>query len=610
MRLCCKALCLLFLGLAWLPLSGETWYVRADGGTRYSAGAPKGQCDGKADAAYRKGTNQHCAFNDVRYLWTDGNYTVNPSAGSPSWGWIGAGGDTYIIRGSIADGVSWRVGQGGPNAGDSFGLHGDPYGAGAPAPLSGTASQHTKILGGNYASCRAAGAKTQLHGGYGVGAVLQMGGASYVDVACLDITDFSSCGKSAQTHGCKTSYPLDDYAGNGISWSNTSTHDTLTDIHIHGMASSGMVGPVGDGMVFSYLDILGNASAGWNADSGNGSTGSGSLLVEHYNIGWSGCAEEYPVVHAHPYQDCTDDESGGGYGDGFGTATAPSNPAWNVHFDQGNVFYNTQDGLDALHIGGKGSSMTVSNTLAYGNMGQQIKVGGATGIVTNNQIVTNCNALRQAIPGTPEGYNSRLSDYCRAADAGVLITVNDGSTTIFQNNIIYSASATALEVDINASCTTATCLIKQQNNIFVGFQNNAANGYKRGGTGNYSNPVYAEDAAKAYRNAGSSFDQNTTYHPSKSWSCPASSLHETKAICGAPPLKDLTWHLYGYGDMTRTGATSSGGAAPATSSTTNDGGHASSSLWPGVALKCVGAAVLVTAAWKGIRYLTGRSADS
>ena len=34
-----------------LPLSGETWYVRPDGGTRYSAAAHGGQCDGKADAA-------------------------------------------------------------------------------------------------------------------------------------------------------------------------------------------------------------------------------------------------------------------------------------------------------------------------------------------------------------------------------------------------------------------------------------------------------------------------------------------------------------------------------------------------------------------------------
>jgi hypothetical protein len=599
-KVLCYALLLILFGLACPHLSGATWYVRTDGGSRYSVNVPEGQCDGKADVAYRgKGVNQHCAFSDVRDLWTDGSYTVNAAAGAPVWGWIGAGGDTYLIRGSIGTNVSYRVGQSGPNPRDGFGLRGDPYGAGAPPPPSGTPSQHTRILGENYASCRSPSARTQLHGGYGVGSVLNMAGASYVDLACLDITDFASCGRASQTHTCKSDFPLDDYATNGIYWANTSTHDTLTDVRIHGLASAGMVGPTGDGMVFSYLDILGNASAGWNADAGNGTTGSGSLLVQHYSIGWSGCAEEYPIVHAQPYQDCTDDNSGG-YGDGFGTTTTESNPGWNVHFDQGSVFYNTQDGLDALHISGKGSSMTVTHTLAYGNMGQQIKVGGARGIVTDNQIVTNCNALRQAIPGTPSGYNSRLSDFCRAADTGILLTVNDGSTTIFQNNVIYSATATALEVEVNSSCATPTCLIKHENNIFIGFLNNAANGYPRGGRGEYSNPVYLDDAAKAYRNPNSSFDQNTTYHASRSWSCPASRLHETKAICGDPHLKDESWHVYGYGDMTPGKA---GNPAP----TTRDAGSGNSGPSAGLVLKCVGGVILATTAWKGVRYVLRRS---
>ncbi|MDQ2833205.1 MAG: hypothetical protein M3Y50_05540 [Acidobacteriota bacterium] len=546
-------------------MNAETWFVRSDGGTRYSDHSPKGQCDGKADAAYPgKGNNRHCAFKDVRSLWSDGTYTVtNAPSAYPAWGWIGSGGDTYLIRGSIADGVSYRVGQNGPNSGDYFGLAGDPYGAGIPPPLSGTASQHTRILGGNYAACHSVSAKTQLHGGFGVGAVLNMSGSSYIDIACLDITDFSSCGKGAQTRGCKTNFPLDDFASNGIAWSKSSTHDTLTDVHIHGLANAGMIGPVGDGMTFSYLDILGNAAAGWNADSGNGTTGSGSLLVEHYTIGWNGCAEEYPIRHDVPYGDCTDDNTGG-YGDGFGTSTVTSVPGWQIHFDQGSVFYNTQDGLDALHVTGEGSSVTVTRTLAYGNMGQQIKVGGAKGIVTNNQIVTNCNALRQNIPGTPAGYNSRLSDFCRAADAGVLLTVRDGSMTVFENNILYSASATALEVDIHSSCSTGTCLIRQRNNIFIGFLNSAANGYIGGGSGQYSNPLYVQEGAKAYSNQGSSFDGNTTYHPSKSWSCPALQFHETRAKCGDPHLKNESWPLYGYGDMTQPGSTN-GSQIPAAS---------------------------------------------
>ncbi len=235
-----------------------------------------------------------------------------------------------------------------------------------------------------------------------------MAGASYVDVACLDITDFSACTKGM---GCNSNMgQLDDYAVYGIQWSNTSTNDTITDVHIHGMAANGMTGPTGDGVVMSYIDLIGNPSSGWNADAGDGTTGTGKLLVQHFNISWNGCAEEYPIVDALPYTNCHDDGSGG-YGDGFGTATVVSNPGWQATFDQGVTSYNTQDGLDALHLIGNGSSMTVTRTLAYSNMGQQIKVGGASGTAMNNIIVTNCNAMRQAIPGTPAGYNNNLSDF-------------------------------------------------------------------------------------------------------------------------------------------------------------------------------------------------------
>jgi len=168
------------------------------------------------------------------------------------------------------------------------------------------------------------------------------------------------------------------------------------------------------------------------------------------------------MVDPLPYQDCTDDNVGG-YGDGFGTATVPSNPGWQVHFDQGVVTYNTQDGLDALHLTGSGSSMTITRVLAYGSMGQQIKIGGAAGTAINNVLVTNCNALRQAIPGTPSGYNSRLSDFCRAADTGIEMTVGKGATTTFDFNTVYSANATSIEIDCDttAGACDSTSLLER-----------------------------------------------------------------------------------------------------------------------------------------------------
>ncbi len=593
-----------------MPLFASTWYVRPDGGTRYTALMPKGQCDGTADAPYPgSGTNRHCAFKDVRFFWQDGSY---PNASSfPSWGWIGEGGDTYLIRGSLATGVSYRLGwNNNANAQDPstsiyYGIPGDPYRDGMPVPLSGTAAHRTRILGENYASCHAAAAKTQLHGGYGAYSVMNMSGASYVDVACLDITDFSSCGRSSQPHDCNTSPgTLSDFANNGIRWSNKSTNDTLTDVHVHGLAGSGMYGPTGDGIVLDHVDLIGNAGSGWNADAGDHTTGTGSLLVKHFNISWNGCAEEYPMVHALPYNECTDDSSGG-YGDGFGTASMASIPAWHVTFDDGVASYNTQDGLDALHIEGAGSSMTVTHTLAYGNMGQQIKVGGSSGNIIDNQIVTNCNAMRQRIPGTPEGYNTRLSDFCRAADAGVAIEVNNNMPLRFDGNTIYTASITTIEIDCSGTSCDSAAKIDFRNNTFIGFKNDAAHGYPSGGQGEYSNLIYIGAGTNPFQNAGSVVSGNLAYFPNKPSQC---SPGYAKVACRNPHLVDQSWHLYGYGNMTPGGGTQSEVDSGANDSQSSEDVQEPSFHihHPVRILGGVCAGVLVLAAWRGSRYFQNR----
>jgi hypothetical protein len=378
-----------------------------------------------------------------------------------------------------------------------------------------------------------------------------MAGVSYVDVECFDMTDHSSCGRLGQLNKCSTGYPLSDYAADGIVWSNQSTHDSIKNIRIHGMAVAGMLGPTGDAVTMDHIELIANASSGWSADLGDKTTGSGSLTVTHYDISWNGCAEEYPIVDKLPYQDCTDDGSFG-YGDGFGTASVDSNPGWKVHFDDGVVSYNTQDGLDALHISGPGSSMTVTRTLAYGNMGQQLKIGGTSGRIQYDEIFTNCNAMRLAIPGTPAGYNKRLGDFCRAADTGLVFTVNNGSTAVFSDNIVYSASTTTIQVNEYHSCTDDTCVIKQQNNIFLGFRSTSEAGYPHGGSGDYANELYVQKGAeRAYKSPDSIFNHNVTFYPGRgSWgACGAKWLDEKNASCSDPHLTDETWHPYGYANV-------------------------------------------------------------
>ena len=532
---------------------GQTWYVNGGGGTRYSANQTSGQCNGTSSAPYPGvGVNQNCAFKDIRSLWTDGSFTANASAGAPAWGWIGSSGDTYLV--DCNGGALCRIGQNGPNAGDSYGLAGNPYAAGMPPPINGTPNAHTRVLGANYASCASAAAKAHVNGGFGVQAVFSLQGASYVDVACFDVTDFSSCGRSGQANGCNTGFPLSDYATNGIAINNSTTNTTITDVNIHGISSSGILGATGDGVVATRVSVSGNASSGWNMDDGSGATGSGHLTLSYFTAQWNGCAEEYPIVDALPYADCTDDNSGG-YGDGIGTATVTSNPAWIVSVDHSIAAYNTQDGFDLLHLQGNGSTLSISDSLAYSNMGQQLKMGAA-GTAISNLFVGNCNALRQAIPGTPSGYNAKLSDFCRAADVPVVVSVSDGGlTTQYLNNTLYTANSIGLEVTTNGPCTS-TCHFQYENNIFLGFQNNAANGYPSGGSGQFPTPIFFDSGNSILGQPGSSFTNNLTFNARNNWTCPQAGWNEQNAICVDPELVDETFHLFGFGNMSPASASS------------------------------------------------------
>lgn len=536
-----------------LPAVASTWYVRADGGTRYSTNVPNGQCDGTADAAYPgHGTNQHCAFNDIRLLWQDGSYAYHPGASPfPAAGWIGVGGDTYLVRGSIAAGTApYRVGWDGPDGngctpanhaklGEACyrGWRGDQF-AGPPSPPAGTAANHTRILGEHWQDCHAQTARTPVVAGWGTTSAFHLS-TSYVDVQCFDISDKSDC-----KDGCNGK----DTGVAGVALENTAEHLLLQDLRIHGMRTFGLYGPSGDNDVFRYVSLIGNGGGGWNADAGDGKTGTGNLLVQHYEIKWNGCAEEYPIRDPLPYQDCTDQNSGG-YGDGFGTATVVSKPGWKAHFDQGEVAYNTQDGLDALHLIGEGSSLTVTRTLAYGNMGQQIKVGGARGQAVNNLIVGNCRALSTAMPGTPRGFNAKLSDYCRASDVAVVLTVGKGALTRFEYNTVYASGTIGVDVECDSSAgpCDATSKLSFQNNIILGFVNGRASGNKDGDDRNPT-ALYNNSGVHPFTNRGSIFRNNTVDHQRSGDPCPMGRF-DVGAVCGAPGLRDANWHPTSYGDM-------------------------------------------------------------
>lgn len=447
-----SSLILLSVGaLAQVPVMPTTWYIRADGGDRT-------QCSGQVDAAYSTTVvNKQCALNDYRLLAYPGNGGY-AAAGK----WIVQGGDIIRIHAG-----QYRLGYNGPAATDHNGLAvaGNPFGSAMPAIPSGTAAAPTRIIGDGSAT-------TQLYGGYGAGNVINLSGSLFVQIVGLELTDHAQCtrvgaGYVAPVVGCSSSYPLSDYAANGIS-TDAATHDiTLTDLNIHGFTSDGIRGPIGGAITATNVRIGFNGSADWDFDDGLGtkSTEDAILKASYLTIEGSGCNEEYPIVHAgFPAASCFD-QSSGGYGDGVGTPNTPLS----VICDHCTFRYNTQDGLDLLHS--SDSSVRVTNSTSYGNMGQQWKFGAFQSVdFENSTWVHNCSRMSAPIAGNST-YNKYLSNFCRAAGDGTALSTRDGGTYIFRNNSYAGYGATTY--DMNCA---GTANIVFQNNLHIGYKQPVAAG--------------------------------------------------------------------------------------------------------------------------------------
>jgi hypothetical protein len=482
------------------PGPGATWYIRSDGGTRYSANVTTGQCDGQADTAYSgTGVNQHCAFNDVRYLWDDQSWQNSA--------WVIAGGDTVIIRGG-----PWRVGYSSNDNSNvwCFGQSGGPYGCTNPPIPAGSATQHTQILGENYASCGSHGSETQLFGGFGLQITLNLRGAQFVDVKCIELTRHSQCiqhGYPVSPSGCNSSFPgEDDYATDGI-FTDVNTHDLLLqDMWIHGFPDRGIIGPIGGTVTATRVDIAFNGMAGWDFDDGTGSNnGNGTASINgvwnlnQTTIEWSGCNQEYPAVDAIPVSSCYS-QSTGGYGDGVGS---PPGTCLAANINGSSFHNNTQDGLDLGH-GDTGTNcpLTITNSTAYANNGGTMKWGPNENpaVFENNVILANCLRMSLPISGAPSSYNANLSDFCRAGDAISFNFRNSGSA-LFANNTVVSYAPTTFDTqcwdapgegspgDAGTGCANAT--LTMENNLVFGYDNPST--YSMGGQQGGPGLVYYRD---------------------------------------------------------------------------------------------------------------------
>lgn len=540
------------------PPTYTTYYVNHIGGSRYSTNETGGLCDGTANTAPIGTTpNQHCAFNDLRYLWADGSY--NASGTFPGWGWIGNPGDHFTIvdciqynhnspelpndattpiPGSQGKCYSGQNGDGTQTNDPYLGRWGDVQGSGAPNPPNGIDVSHPTVIAGiNTGSCTSNASKAQIFGRFSAGHVLTLSSGSNIIVSCLEISDSSSCGKAIGTSNlCSyTSAPFDDFAQDGVATDNGTTNVAFSDLYIHGLAGSCTHGPTGDGTSYTRVYAGFCSASGFNFDNGSGTTGVGTLTMSHITIIGNGCDEEYPIVDSFPAKICFDDSSVG-YGDGLGTTTVCTATAWHMNIDHATVSYNTQDGIDALHICSTGSSVSVSFTTSYGNMGEQIKLGASLPTVTNTNMVGNCNAMRNAIPGSPAGYNAPLTDFCRAGDQALIVSVSDNyGPSVVAFNTIVSANSIATYFTCADTCNHPVVVYK--NNVMRGYINNATNGYPGGGSGSQPDRVYTADGSLPqglgiFTNPGSMYDHNVSYQEKET--CP--NTNETTGLCTDPNL--------------------------------------------------------------------------
>ena len=425
----------------------HTWYIRPDGGDRK-------QCTGKADAAYPgRGSMRPCAFKHPAYLFTNDEYGNK--------GWVVQGGDTVIIRGG-----PYRMGYKGPDAKEMWGsCPGDPYSCSFPPLPSGTADHPTRLLGENYQSCTK---KTQLFGGYALGAIIDLGGSKNVDVECLELTDHGQCTRTGAgypaSEGCNSSFPLSDYASNGIVTNADTASVLLKNLDIHGFASRGIIGPIGGEVTADHVRIAFNGMAGWDFDDGSGTKSAPDAVVHasYLTVEWSGCNEEYPITHAVPAFSCFDQDSGG-YGDGVGTPGTPLN----FTCDHCLFRYNTQDGLDLLHV--RGSLISITNSSSYGNMGQQWKMGAMRSVLfENNLTVHNCRRMSAAMQGAPEGYHKYLSLFCRAGGDGIAFLINDEGTYVLRNNSFAGYGDLSYDIQCSGTCTKP--VVTFENNLHIGYK--------------------------------------------------------------------------------------------------------------------------------------------
>jgi len=237
-------------------------------------------------------------------------------------------------------------------------------------------------------------------------------------------------------------------------------------------------------MVASFTHA--NTSATESGSYANGPTpdASGSTITQSYmTMVGNGCLEQYPISNtAFPAKACWDSNSAG-----FGDSWSGQNSELDTFTcDHCAVYYNVKDAAMGPHTLIK--NLSVTNSIFYGNMGQQGKWGTTasnTTLFQNNLYVGDCQRMSTALPGAAQNFNqttglggSYLTNYCRAAGDLFDYFSDINSTVNFNGNTFIGYNATILNLGFATVGQGATSPYNFTDNSFLGYSTT---------TGNYPN---------------------------------------------------------------------------------------------------------------------------
>lgn len=529
-------------------ITHTTWYIRPDGGT-------KTQCTGLVNAAYPgTGSAQPCAVSHPYWMMNN----------VPGWTSF-IGGDTMQFVNTTGTSDTYFTGE--QNAGVGFdwnanGLSvpcappnpGQANGAACVMPQvpSGTVNAHTKMYGQSVGACHDPNHThlvnpTILSGIAGAFSIINLRGASYVDVSCFGLTQPDTC--TTVGNGTGKCGNLSNFVHFGGIVMNYLTgpgpsNITITDVAAAGIGSQGILGSNMSGAnIFTDVYVVGNGGAGLSGDGGGCGTScesTGTWGLDYNKYVWNGCvAVNYDFTKPYDqnsYNFCMAQQEGSfANGDGFVQIAAGTGFVLTVnHSDFSN---NVQDGFDALHLSDDlttNPAINISNSIAAHNMGQTFKIGaGASSTAINNVAVGDCRALTvdSNYPLNPSGWsagNQIVGDACRASGGNWVFSLKAGTQITIQNNTTIGYATTTY----GAGCISGTTCITGVPHAVGIFQNNTT--YALADPGNSG-----QFASGWFFSNGNPFAQVGGAATFNNWfqmrtGCPDASLSDTNFLCGNP----------------------------------------------------------------------------